>query len=136
MNQISFHCFEYTKIEIDLSEVPGMDLLPSNPQQIEQLPLSYRERVHQSRRLRGTHLFLLQWSIAFKTLSHMEQESIMEELGFGAPVGDDTSIRSVSPSQHVKMSWHCWRHLDDSAKNSWNNRAAVLNLRMVPGKVL
>ena len=107
-------------------------------QQIVGLPLSEKERCHESRSRRGVHVFLSRFYGEFSALPL--EERILLAAGDGA---EDASVDSTDTivnegpkfKEIMQMARQRWRSLSEEAKNGWNERADNLNSCPTAGKL-
>ena len=107
---------------------------------INNLPLSKKEEAHESRERKGRHVFISRFFLEFSALSLEEQNS---HLGRFAP-GEDISVDSTdTPPEELSYPkvWDVmgianerWKSLGVVGKTAWDERAAWLNRRPLPGK--
>ena len=105
------------------------------------LPLSLKEEAHESRSRKGRHVFISRYFLDYSVLSVEEKISL-----FGVLIPDDLSINSVDTPPEVQALPKVWIILGKSQKvystlsakvqGAWDERAAYLNSRPLPGKLI
>ena len=103
--------------------------------EIENLPLSTKEEVHQSRKRIGYHVYLSNFFKQFSLLDDEEKEDVLVNYRIWPEPAEDESINSILTPRMaqvpdvMKAAGRNWATLTDELKNGWRSRAAELNLR-------
>lgn len=111
----------------------------TSPADVLNLPISYKEKHHNSRDRLGYHVYLSQYFLRYKQLSYDEKCKIMVDNGvWGENTEDDDNIsidsvltpQTPTSTDVMKAAGFYWSNtIDERMKDAWKERANLLNRR-------